>query len=253
MHDHNCFLTLTYDDKNLPDDGSLNHRHFQRFMRNLRQTLKRKGFDQEVRYFMCGEYGEQNYRPHYHACLFGFDFPDKELWSVRDGNSLYRSATLERIWPHGFSTIGAVTWQSAAYVARYIMKKQKGHGSAKPHLQPPPDPKYIDFDWLMETGETKVSKAFEYTQMSKGIGKPFYDAYRSDLYPHDYVVIDGKQFRIPRYYDKLLERDDPKLLETLKRKRVQRAATKEHDHTPERLRDRETVKKAQVHKLKRQL
>ena len=249
MHDQNCFLTLTYDDANLPEDGSLNHKHFQRFMRNLRQTLKRKGFDQEVRYFMCGEYGEQNFRPHYHACLFGFDFPDKELWSVRDGNSLYRSPTLERIWPHGFSTIGAVTWQSAAYVARYIMKKQKGGD------QVAPDPKYIDFDWLAETGEMKITKEKEYTRMSvkPGIGKPFYDQYRSDLYPNDYVVIDGKQFKIPRYYDKLLERDDPKLLETLKKARIDRAATKAHDNTPERLEQREEVKKAQVTKLKRVL
>ena len=81
---------------------------------------------QGVRFFHCGEYGELLYRPHYHACLFGFDFSDKVLWSTRGGVRLYRSKILEKLWTFGFSTIGDVTFESAAYVARYCTKKITG-------------------------------------------------------------------------------------------------------------------------------
>lgn len=142
MHDRNCFITLTYAPEHLPSDKSLHVDHFQKFMKRLRRKFicqnvtkpdrkkrtrvccsglhKRVPF---IRYFQCGEYGEDLQRPHYHACLFGFDFPDKKLWAVREGVRLYRSAMLEDLWRFGFSTIGDVNWNSAAYCARYIMKK----------------------------------------------------------------------------------------------------------------------------------
>ena len=76
---------------------------------------------------MCGEYGENRGRPHFHACLFNFDFPDKKVWrKTSQGHPVWRSPSLEALWPYGFSEIGSVTFQSAAYVARYIMKKATG-------------------------------------------------------------------------------------------------------------------------------
>ena len=75
---------------------------------------------------MCGEYGDKLGRPHYHAIIFGVTFVDKKLWSIRRGNNLYRSATLEKLWPYGFSSIGTVNFETAAYVARYVTKKITG-------------------------------------------------------------------------------------------------------------------------------
>ena len=125
LHTDNCFITLTYSPDCLPSDGSLNHDDFQKFFKRLRKHIAPK----KIRYYMCGEYGEDLQqpsklgRPHFHACLFGLDFDDKQLYIVRDDVKLYTSATLEKIWGKGFVTIGDVTFESAAYVARYIAKK----------------------------------------------------------------------------------------------------------------------------------
>jgi len=104
LHERNCFITLTYDDEHLPEGGTLVKQDWQLFIDRLRKRFRTK-----VRYFHCGEYGEQTRRPHYHAILFGHDFDDKTLWKRNHGNPLYRSKSLERLWPHGYSSIGACT------------------------------------------------------------------------------------------------------------------------------------------------
>ena len=118
-HEHNSFITLTYAPECLPEDGSLHYEHFQKFIKRLRKRLWRYEDDLKVRFFMCGEYGEQFSRPHYHAIIFGYDFPDKVFWSRNNGYPLYRSRMLEELWPFGYCTVGDVTFESAAYVARY--------------------------------------------------------------------------------------------------------------------------------------
>ena len=119
MYDENCFITLTYREDALPPLGSLDKRHFQLFMKRLRKRYPKK----TIRYFQCGEYGEKLSRPHYHACLFNHDFDDKKLFKVEGENRLYVSEKLTQLWPYGYSTVGAVTFESAAYVARYVTKK----------------------------------------------------------------------------------------------------------------------------------
>ena len=129
MHEDNCFITLTFNPESLDDRSnpwSLDVRDFQLFMKRLR-----KKYGAGIRFYHCGEYGELNKRPHYHACIFGFDFPDKRLWKVTNsGHRLYISESLDELWPFGFCTIGNVTFESAAYVARYIMKKVNGDAAA---------------------------------------------------------------------------------------------------------------------------
>lgn len=128
LHKDNCFITLTYNDANLPSDKSLHYYDFQCFMKRLRKQYP----GSKIRYYMCGEYGENFGRPHFHACIFGFNFDDLKLWKVQNKQKLYRSKKLEKLWDKGHSSVGTVTFESAAYVARYIMKKVTGD-AAKNH------------------------------------------------------------------------------------------------------------------------
>jgi len=242
LHSQNSFITLTYDNTHLPSDGSLDHKDFQRFLKRLRKTLQNRGL--RVRYYMAGEYGELHARPHFHACIFGYDFPDKKLWQrTSAGSMLYRSAELEALWPFGHSTIGDVTFESAAYVARYIMKKQTGKDAESHYKRINP-----------ETGEY-LSLQPEYNKMSlkPGIGRDFYKKYTSDIYPQDYVILRGKKVKPPKYYDKQYKLDQPYEYDELLYMRENNAKLNSEDNTPERLSVKETVTMAKLQKLKRNL
>jgi len=195
LYDRNCFITLTYDEKNIPSDGSLYVEHFQKFMKRLRKAYPKD----RIRFFHCGEYGDQNGRPHYHACLFNFDFDDKVKWSEREGNTYYISPSLNRIWKYGYCIIGEVTFESAAYVARYIMKKINGE-KAEEHYK---------------------GKKPEYTTMSRrpGIGRGWYDKYKKDLFPHDYKVVNGHEVNVPKFYSNIYELESPEEFKKVKERR----------------------------------
>ena len=132
MWEENCFITLTYSDEYLPWDGSLNKKHFQDFMKRLRKWEQHK----PIRYFHCGEYGEQLQRPHYHALIFNHEFDDRELWTESEGIRTYTSKQLDKLWPWGFSTIGDLNWDTAAYTSRYIMKKMTGEQADDHYYRP---------------------------------------------------------------------------------------------------------------------
>lgn len=197
----NCFVTLTYDNDHLPEDGSLNVVDFQLFMKRLR-----KKFGSGIRFFQCGEYGELLKRPHHHAILFNFDFKDKKLWSVRNDLPVWRSAILEQLWRMGLSEIGSVTFESAAYVARYIMKKRNGI-DAVDH--------YVNQD-------NGVILKPEYVTMSRapGIGTRWFNKYSEDMYPHDYVFFNGIKMKPPKFYDKMYEALCPDSMKAVKLKRM---------------------------------
>ena len=165
LHHQNCFLTLTYDQQHLPPDGSLRKEDMQLFLKRLRKHLH----PAKIRFFQAGEYGENTFRPHHHCLLFGYDFPDKLLIRSSGQNPLYNSATLDRLWSYGFCSIGALTFDSACYTARYVMKKITGD-NADNHYQ---------------------GKVPEYVTMSRrpGIGSEWYTKYQSDLYNHDRCVV----------------------------------------------------------------
>lgn len=200
MHEENSFITLTFNQAELEKRSnplSLDKSEYQRFMKRLR-----KRYGKNIRFFHCGEYGDKNKRPHYHAIIFGHDFKDKKLWSERDGNKLFTSEALQELWPYGFSTIGEVTFQSAAYVARYIMKKHTGEGAEDYYLR-----------WDPLTGEGRGVEP-EYCTMSRmpGIGRTWLEKYKTDVYPHDYVIINNHAVKPPRYYDNLLPEKELKEL-----------------------------------------
>ena len=197
---------------------------------------------------MCGEYGEDLQqpsklgRPHFHACLFGLDFDDKQLYTVRDDVKLYTSATLEKIWGKGFVTIGDVTFESAAYVARYIAKKITGDASESHYYK-------LNFD----TGEIQKVKP-EYTTMSRrpGIAANWYERYASDLHK-DFITVNGIKMKPPKYYDAKLEEDEPELYEILKEQRKYEAWDRFDDNTNARLRVKEKIKCKKFKLLKRDL
>lgn len=252
MHADNCFITLTYDDLKLPErpEGiapaniSLHYPDFQKFMKRLRKAFRRKN----VRFYMAGEYGENFGRPHFHACLFGLDFPDRDFLSRSpSGSVIYRSAILEKLWPFGFSSVGDFDFKSAAYVARYCMKKITGDAA---------DAHYETIDPL--TGEIFWREP-EFNRMSlkPGIGATWFDKYKTDVFPHDHVIVNSKPVGVPRYYDKLFERADCDNLHTLEVKikpdRLKKAQLFIDDNTPERLLVKEQVAHANLVRLKRKL
>lgn len=228
MHEHSVFVTLTYDDDHVPSDYSLNYRHFQLFMKRLR---KRKG---AVRFYMCGEYGEDFSRPHYHACLFGCFFDDREIFRTRsDGVKLYTSKVLSDLWPFGFSSVGDVTPESARYVAGYVMKKITG-AAAEDH--------YRIVDGI--TGEI-YQREPEFSRMSlrPGIAATWFAKYGAEVFPLDRCVVDGRQVRPPRYFDDIAVNVDWLDIEY---KRYVKSLKCVDDSTPERLAVREVVAKARL-------
>lgn len=225
MWEQNCFVNLTYEDEYLPEDGSLKHRDFQLFMKRLRKEIE----PIKTRFFMCGEYGPTTDRPHYHSILFNYDFPDKKFWKNNEqGDPLFTSEQLSETWSLGFCSLGAVTPQSASYVAGYVEKKMTG-----------------------EAAERKYGKRCpEYGTASNrpGIGKAFWENNISDIYPDDFTLLGGKKRSVPRYYDKLLEREEPEIMEMIKETRKERNKDEawEGERSSRRLKIREKCAKART-------
>ncbi len=227
LFEENCFITLTYSDEFLPSDGSLNVKHFQDFMKRLRS----RNPGRRIRYFHAGEYGSQYRRPHYHACLFNFDFLDKKLFKVEHGVRLYTSDALDTVWKFGFCSVGALTFESAAYAARYIMKKRLGDSVCN-------DMHYLSCD---EVTGALVALLPEYATMSRrpGLAADWFKKFPGDVFPGDDVFLRGRSMRPPRFYDCLYEIEDPEDFARIKADRIRASYRGKDDCTPERLAVRE--------------
>lgn len=231
MHQKNCFITLTYRDDALiygNELATLFPRHLTLFFKKFR-----KKFGAGIRFFACGEYGDLSNRPHYHACIFGHQFDDLELVSIKDGIKLYTSPTLKTLWGHGHVTIGEVTFESAAYVARYIMKKKLGK-----------EKNYYEENSLIP----------EFTRMSRrpGIGSSYYDKFKGDMFPHDYVVIrNGQKVKPPKFYLQKYTVENPINSEILKNKRKKHAENNTDNKSLPRLKVKKQIKINKITQLKR--
>lgn len=230
LHKHNCFLTLTYDDLHLPEGGSLNIEDITKFMKRLRKRVE----PLKIRFLQCGEYGSEFLRPHHHALIFGYDFPDKELFfRSSSGELTYRSAELETLWPFGFSSIGDLTFESAAYVCRYVLKKITGKNADEHYngLKP------------------------EFITMSRrpGIASDFFDKFSDDMYPKDFITIrDGQRCRPAKFYDRLYERNHGYVaLNEVKQRRI--SYVLDHPISESDLLRKETHQIAVAKRLKRNL
>lgn len=237
MWEENSFITLTYDQKHMPWTGSLVKPHLQKFFKRLRAKHPQR----TIRYFACGEYGEQLSRPHYHACIFNYAFTDdRYLWADTDGHHTFRSEELEKIWPFGFSTISDFDFKAAAYTARYVMKKITG---------PPAKDHYLRR--VTESLSFELEPEYVTMSLKPGIGKTWYDKFKADCYPKDFVTHHGKRFRNPRYYDKLYEQEHPDELLAIKTARQEKANQHWDDNSPNRLRQKEECAYARLENLPR--
>ena len=239
MHQENCFVTLTYDSENVPIDGSLDKRHFQLFMKRLRK----KHSDKKIRFFHCGEYGDQLERPHYHACLFGIDFDDRVEHGSNNSVVHYKSDELEQLWGKGFCTVGELNYQTAAYTARYIMKKITGTRAEEHYERVNPF-----------TGEIYNLQP-EYITMSlrPGIGRKFYEKYKADFFPADECPVPGRGVykAVPAYYENLWKEENPDSWEEIAKRRAEYRNSHLDEYTSRRLETKYKVKKAQLNQLRR--
>lgn len=237
-HSENCFITLTYDDGNIPQSYGLDLRHWQLFMKRLRRSLSQK-----IRFFACGEYGDLNGRPHYHAIIFNYDPRDKILAGRSpSGELIYSSEALSGLWGLGYANAQAVTHKSCAYVARYVTKKIKNSdtfGADRYHRLSPVDGAFH-----------QVRPEFAVMSRRPGLGSAYAAEFRSDFYPSGFIVVDGVRQAPPKFYvSKLSEKEQKRL-----KRQARRLSLKNKPHTTtERRLARAAVRDARIVKLQRKL
>ncbi len=259
MHvdDHgNSWATLTYrspsactdqqykDGYYVPQKYSLDPSHVSKFIRSLRKANP----DHKIRYFYCGEYGDDNDRPHYHICVFNHSFRDQSLWQDDEGLYTYTSEELQKHWPWGFTTVAELNLRTAAYTAGYALKKITGTRAEDHYLR---CDAYGEAYWLMP----------EFIRMSTGRGKPsgigasFYEKYKNDIFPADTSPVPGHgtEQLVPRYYQNILAEQNPSMLAVIQQTRQKFISEHAADFTPERLRAKYKCARAKQNTLKRNL
>lgn len=204
-HDNNWFVTLTYSDDCVPHSATTGALTLEKDALSAFIKRLRKYTGQKLRYYGCGEYGSHTMRPHYHVIIFGLSLDDTVFWR-RDkrGYSIFRSPTLEKAWKYGNVEVGAVTWDSCCYVARYVQKKVGNDPAAY----------------------SKLGLVPEYIRMSRrpGIGYQYFEDHVSEIYSYSdmYIATDhgGIVCKPPRYYDKQLGVLAPDVLDVIKSDRL---------------------------------
>ncbi len=215
----NVMLTLTYNDENIlrskgidPKTGevydtvTLRKKDHQDFMKRLRKHYK----NQKIRFFLCGEYGEERGRPHYHIILFNLKVEDMKPYKIskcewsKEKNMLFKSKTMDKLWGKGFVDLNEVNYETCRYVAGYVTKKYKGSDS-KEHY--------------MLRGQVP-----EYTCMSRrpGIANEFFEDNKEKFFedkPMYAVTKKGLKKVKSRYFDKLMEKECEDRFKQLKEER----------------------------------
>lgn len=194
---------------------SLQPSHMTKFMKDLRAWFKYHRGADNIRFYLCGEYGSLYDRPHYHLAIFNLPLEDADLIFFRNnecGDALYRCPILENIWsfddgsgkkiPYGFVSVGSLTWQSAAYIARYMLKKQKGKSA----------------EWYY--GTKGIIPEFTRCSRRPGIGRDYFEARKDEIYKYDHCVVPHRTgpmlTKPPKYYDRLYDVYDHETLEQIK-------------------------------------
>lgn len=185
LHLDNAFITLTYNDHNLPEHNSLDYTHLQKFWKRLRKEIG------ELRYYAVGEYGDKSLRPHYHACVFGHSFSAPRTIVRKSPTLLWTSPLLEKAWGLGFVSVGALTYETARYTASYVTKKLRSNHQ------------YVRIDET--TGELiPLVQPRAFMSLKPAIGLEWLSLYGHQLADHDRVVINGRPQKPPKFYDRWL-------------------------------------------------
>lgn len=222
------FLTLTYNDENVPiktvknektgeiiQGCTLNKKDLQNFLKKLRRHYEYHYNHTKIRFYAAGEYGEKTKRPHYHLCIFNMPiFTENKKYKINEmGQTIWTNEEIEKIWGKGFITLGKITWDTASYTAKYMLKKQKG-----------PDAK-----WFYKS----QAKEPEFTLMSRkpGIAKEYYDKNKEKIYENDEIIIPKRdrslKIKPPKYYDRLYDIENHDMMEEIKLNRRINAEEKE--------------------------
>lgn len=175
FNDNACFITLTYDDEHLPVSGSLVKSDFQKFIKRLRKDLVKT----KIKYFACGEYGDKNARPHYHAIIFGLS-PTSETRQLLVDNWRFCDKTRFSGFDNGLAFVSA---NSIRYVTGYIQKKLNGELA---------DKVYGD-------------KVPPFQLCSQGLGKDYFLSHESELLEQGYLIYRNAKVNFPRYFYKKFE------------------------------------------------
>lgn len=256
MWPESSYVTLTYASEHMPPGMSLCVRDVQLFMKRLR---KARGANKSnpIRFFLGGEYGEENGRPHYHVLLFNCGFRDRVLYGTnKRGEALYTSRELSDLWSIdgvslGFSTIGEVTFDSAQYCAKYALKKVNGD-------------KAYDHYMVYDADGRCFQRVPEFAVMSRfpGIGGTYFDKYGAEAVAHDSIIVDGRELPVPRYYDEraktlLVKHSEDGFCKCAvcvnKRDRKRVAVLNRRDNTPARLVVKEELMRRAAEKKERKL
>lgn len=247
-----CMITLTFENEGLllrelkqgTHPSSLDVRDWKLFAKKLGQHRLRKQRREEkslglekgprrgFRYFHVGEYGGENKRPHYHALLFGEDFSEDRIWTKDErGNACATSATLDKLWGYGRTDIRPMTPETVNYCCRYVTKKLNGEMLKNSLERLDPD-----------TGEI-ITVRPEYATMSlkPGIGATWYERFKDDVFPDNFVVVKGTKKKVPRFYLRRLQKEDKELYERVADAAHKSAAGRVQEQTPERRLVRERV------------
>lgn len=229
----NCyFLTLTYDNNNLRFGATGNptvcKKDIQDFMNSIRDNQLYQFKHTGVRYYGATEYGDITERPHCHVILFNCKVPSDGLqyyMTNKFNQPIYKGLYFEKYWPYGFVTVGSLTFESCAYVARYCMKKHKGK-----------DKSFYLENSIEAEDSTKSNRP--------GIGRYWFDDHFEDIYlnengqvvdsiyfpPSAFLDSKAKRLSVPSYFDDLLEELAPDVYCKVKANRLLKANNAEDMH-----------------------
>lgn len=222
-HDHNYWLTLTYDDEHIPKyewftdgeqyfqdpgtwNGTLEPEDVTKFLKKLRKHLGVEG----IKYFYCGEYGEHTQRPHYHMILMGAPLDISQFYDLYQDENFkmhWKSKEIDKLWNKGMIDVTELEWSNAAYTARYCVKK-------------------IFNEPKSETEYARMGKISEFVRMSRrpGIGSHYYEENKYSIYAGDEMIMRTIQgnvgaFKPPKAWDKKFKEEFPDQWNLIKKSR----------------------------------
>lgn len=231
----NCFVTLTYNNENLPinheGEPTLIKKHIQDFFKRLRYHHKGKETwinpksekkEEPIRYFCCGEYGPKGGRPHYHVAIFNWEPDDLVFYKTnKHGDAIFKSKTLQKIWGHGFVTVEEMNFNTAAYISRYVQKKAGLEPEKREYTG------VIRWEWrederngmpykhfIHEQRTKKTAKQKEFVLMSRGvgIGLKYWLDNKEKIKRNGGILLKIKDTakikQIPRYFKKIWEKEN---------------------------------------------